>query len=187
MNPHRQLTVAPGRLQDCQADRRGRLLDVSLVEPRIPWQLMTRTCADPQIRVYQAVHPGNHRVAACKVVTITPDFSEWQMKSIDKECRVHSALKHKHILELIGAAKLSIEQAARGGYLPAFYLLMEMAAGGDLFDKIGETILRWLAATRLMTVHSTRCWNKRGHCTLLLLSNDCWSGTFQDQPGAFKS
>ncbi|RDX49474.1 CAMK/CAMKL/CHK1 protein kinase [Lentinus brumalis] len=86
--------------------------------------------------VYQAVHPGNHRVAACKVVTITPDFSEWQMKSIDKECRVHSALKHKHILELIGAAKLSIEQAARGGYLPAFYLLMEMAAGGDLFDKI---------------------------------------------------
>ncbi|KAI1792338.1 CAMK/CAMKL/CHK1 protein kinase [Ganoderma leucocontextum] len=86
--------------------------------------------------VYQAVHPESHRVAACKVVTITPDFSDWQMKSMEKECRVHAALKHRHILELIGAAKLSIEQAKRGGYLPAFYLLMEMAAGGDLFDKI---------------------------------------------------
>ena len=50
---------------------------------------------------------------------------------------MHSALKHKHILELIGAAKLSPEQAARGGYLPAYYMLMEIAAGGDLFDKIG--------------------------------------------------
>ncbi|TBU54282.1 CAMK/CAMKL/CHK1 protein kinase [Dichomitus squalens] len=86
--------------------------------------------------VYQAVHPETHRVAACKVVTITPDFSDWQMKAIERECRVHTALKHKHILELLGAAKLSIEQAARGGYLPAFYLLMEIAAGGDLFDKI---------------------------------------------------
>ena len=89
-------------------------------------------------RVYQAVHPETHRVAACKVVAITPETSDWQMKAIEKECRVHTALKHKHILELIGAAKLSIEQAARGGYLPAFYLLMEIAAGGDLFDKIGR-------------------------------------------------
>ncbi|KAM5543983.1 hypothetical protein V8D89_002600 [Ganoderma adspersum] len=86
--------------------------------------------------VYQAVHPESHRVAACKVVTITPDFSDWQMKSMEKECRVHTALKNRHILELIGAAKLTIDQAKRGGYLPAWYLLMEMAAGGDLFDKI---------------------------------------------------
>ena len=78
-------------------------------------------------------------MAACKVVAITPQFTDWQMKSMEKECRVHSALKHKHILELLGAAKLSIEQAQRGGYLPAWYLLMEMAAGGDLFDKIGRS------------------------------------------------
>ncbi|KAI0746261.1 CAMK/CAMKL/CHK1 protein kinase [Daedaleopsis nitida] len=90
--------------------------------------------------VYQAVHPEDHRVAACKVIAITPDFSDWQMKAIDKECRVHHALKHRHILELLGAAKLSIEQAQRGGYLPAYYLLMEMAAGGDLFDKIAPDV-----------------------------------------------
>lgn len=65
-------------------------------------------------------------------------MSDWQMTAIDRESKVHSALKHRHILELIGAAKLSPEQAARGGYLPAYYLLMEMAAGGDLFDKIGK-------------------------------------------------
>ncbi|KAI0710567.1 CAMK/CAMKL/CHK1 protein kinase [Earliella scabrosa] len=90
--------------------------------------------------VYQAVHPETHAIAACKVVTITPDFTEWQMKSIDKECKVHNALKHKHILEMLGAAKLSIEQAQRGGYLPAYYLLLEMAAGGDLFDKIAPDV-----------------------------------------------
>ena len=67
-------------------------------------------------------------------------MSDWQKKAIEKETTVHSQLKHKHILELIGAAKLDPEKAARGGYLPAYYLLMEMAAGGDLFDKIGECI-----------------------------------------------
>lgn len=85
------------------------------------------------------MHVETHAVAACKVVHITPEFSDWQAKAIEKESKVHYILKHKHILELIGSAKLSIEQAARGGYLPAYYLLMEMAAGGDLFDKIGTS------------------------------------------------
>lgn len=83
------------------------------------------------------MNPNTQQVAACKVIAITPQMSQWQMNAIDKELKVHSALKHKHILELIGAAKLSPEQAARGGYLPAYYMLMEIAAGGDLFDKIG--------------------------------------------------
>ncbi len=90
------------------------------------------------------MHPETHAVAACKVVHITPEFSDWQAKAIEKESKVHYILKHKHILELIGSAKLSIEQAARGGYLPAYYLLMEMAAGGDLFDKIGISPLTYV-------------------------------------------
>lgn len=77
------------------------------------------------------------RVAACKVIAITPESNEAQLKAIEKEIRVHSALKHRHILELIGAAKLLPDRAALSGHFPGMYLLMEMAAGGDLFDKIG--------------------------------------------------
>ena len=135
------------RLQVIQANWRRWLLHVGGSLSRVgtghPSLLTTVS------RVYQAVHPETHAIAACKVVTITPDFSEWQMKSIDKECKVHNALKHKHILEMLGAAKLSIEQAQRGGYLPAYYLLLEMAAGGDLFDKIGTYPQRLVRLCRL--------------------------------------
>ncbi|KAI0643986.1 CAMK/CAMKL/CHK1 protein kinase [Trametes meyenii] len=86
--------------------------------------------------VYQAVNVEKGRVAACKVIAITPETTEAQLKTIDKEIRVHSALKHLHILELIGAAKLTPERAIASGHFPGMYLLMEMAAGGDLFDKI---------------------------------------------------
>ncbi|KAI0828490.1 CAMK/CAMKL/CHK1 protein kinase [Trametes gibbosa] len=86
--------------------------------------------------VYQAVNLVQGRVAACKVIAITPESNEAQLRAIEKEIRVHSALKHKHILELIGAAKLLPDRAALSGHFPAMYLLMEMAAGGDLFDKI---------------------------------------------------
>ncbi|KAH9846911.1 CAMK/CAMKL/CHK1 protein kinase [Lenzites betulinus] len=86
--------------------------------------------------VYQAVNVDKGRVAACKVIAITPESNEAQLKAIEKEIRVHSALKHRHILELIGAAKLLPDRAALSGHFPGMYLLMEMAAGGDLFDKI---------------------------------------------------
>ncbi|KAI0777462.1 CAMK/CAMKL/CHK1 protein kinase [Trametes elegans] len=86
--------------------------------------------------VYQAVNVKLGRVAACKVIAITPDTTEAQLKAIDKEIRVHGALKHKHILELIGSASLLPERAKLTGHFPATYILMEIAAGGDLFDKI---------------------------------------------------
>ncbi|KAI0635345.1 CAMK/CAMKL/CHK1 protein kinase [Trametes polyzona] len=86
--------------------------------------------------VYQAVNLEKGRVAACKVIAITAETDETQLKAIEKEIRVHGALKHQHILELIGAAKLLPERAALSGHFPGMYLLMEMAAGGDLFDKI---------------------------------------------------
>lgn len=87
--------------------------------------------------VYQAVNVDQGRVAACKVIAITPETDEAQLKAIEKEIRVQSALKHPNILELIGAAKLTPERAAVSGHFPASYILLEMAAGGDLFDKIG--------------------------------------------------
>ena len=83
------------------------------------------------------------------MVAINDQLNDWTRQAIERETKVHSALKHKHILELIGAAKLTPEQAARGGYFPAYYLLMEMAAGGDLFDKIRASHTGVVSAERL--------------------------------------
>lgn len=70
-----------------------------------------------------------------------------------KEVKVHSALKDKNVLEVLGS---EIDQDGSrpewGGIGPAFFILLEYAAGGDLFDKIGQSlsfltpgclVLRW--------------------------------------------
>ena len=54
---------------------------------------------------------------------------------MDKETRVHAALKHENILEFLTAA--TVEPGTDSPYIPATYMLLEFAAGGDLFDKIG--------------------------------------------------
>ena len=48
--------------------------------------------------------------------------------------RVHSALKHQHVLEFLNAVVVELKHKAI--YIPGIYMLMEYAGGGDLFDKI---------------------------------------------------
>ena len=50
--------------------------------------------------------------------------------------RVHAALKHTNVLEFLNA--VVVEPKHRDIYVPGIYMLLELAAGGDLFDKIGE-------------------------------------------------
>jgi serine/threonine-protein kinase Chk1 len=49
--------------------------------------------------------------------------------------RVHSALKHQHVLEFLNA--VVVEMKHKMVYIPGIYMLVEYAGGGDLFDKIG--------------------------------------------------
>jgi serine/threonine-protein kinase Chk1 len=86
-------------------------------------------------RVFRAVHFQEHRVAACKVVTLTPETKPYDRKMIEKEMQVHSALKHANVLEFINA--VVVEANGKSRYHPGIYMLLELAAGGDLFDKIG--------------------------------------------------
>lgn len=86
-------------------------------------------------RVFRAVHIQDHRVAACKMVILTPETTEHERKMLDKEMRVHSALKHTNVLEFINA--VVVEPNKSSPYYPGLYMLLEIAAGGDLFDKIG--------------------------------------------------
>ena len=53
---------------------------------------------------------------------------------MEKEMRVHSALKHQHVLEFLNAVVVELKHKAI--YIPGIYMLMEYAGGGDLFDKI---------------------------------------------------
>ena len=49
--------------------------------------------------------------------------------------RVHSSLKHRHVLEFLNA--VIVETKHKAVYIPGVYMLVEYAGGGDLFDKIG--------------------------------------------------
>lgn len=69
------------------------------------------------------------------MIAITDSTTEKERKTIDKEMRVHAALKHVNVLEFLNA--VVVEPKHKHHYVPGFYMLLEYAAGGDLFDKIG--------------------------------------------------
>lgn len=71
------------------------------------------------------------------------------VKELEKEVKVHRSLQHEHILnfmhhELVDQAK------EREGWVPGLYMLLELAIGGDLFDKIGENRATDVPKMRLM-------------------------------------
>lgn len=74
-------------------------------------------------------------MAACKFIAFTNKSTETERKTIEKEMRIHTALKHENVLEFLNAVVVEVKHAHV--YTPGIYMLMELAAGGDLFDKIG--------------------------------------------------
>ncbi|KAG6883828.1 hypothetical protein C0993_003510 [Termitomyces sp. T159_Od127] len=85
--------------------------------------------------VFRAVNVDTHRVAACKLTAVTQPAAR---KAAEKEMRIHAVLKHPHVLEFLNAVVVEAKHAHL--YVPGIYMLMELAAGGDLFDKIGSCI-----------------------------------------------
>ena len=79
-------------------------------------------------------------MAACKVVNlyISPSLGHGtpNVKELQKEVQVHKSLKHTYILGFIHSEIVDREQEGEG-YVPGLYMLLELAVGGDLFDKIG--------------------------------------------------
>lgn len=105
--------------------------------------------------VFQAVDIENHQVAACKLIYITDKTTDKDRKTVDKEMKIHAALKHRNVLEFISA--VVVEPKYKHHYVPGIYMLLEFAAGGDLFDKIGQYDFMQAVASCIHVCGSPRC------------------------------
>lgn len=96
-------------------------------------------------RVFRAFDDSQGRVAACKVVNlyISPSlgYGTPNVKELQKEVQVHKSLKNQYILEFIHSEVVDREKEGEG-WVPGLYMLLELAVGGDLFDKIGQCCAR---------------------------------------------
>ncbi|KAG8712943.1 Chk1 protein kinase [Ceratobasidium sp. 394] len=89
-------------------------------------------------RVFRAINYETRATAACKVVLITSETPPSQRKDLEKEIKVHSLLKHVNVLEFYRYK--TIEESESSKYVPGVYMLLELASGGDLFDKIAPDV-----------------------------------------------
>ena len=55
-----------------------------------------------------------------------------------------AALKHNNVIWLLAA--VVVEPIHKDIYVPGVYMLLEWAAGGDLFNKISECVIELLGA-----------------------------------------
>ena len=102
----------------------------------------------PPHRVFSAANGELGKVAAIKLVFLTQPnnpalgpvqvASEEDIKLLKKEVQVHRTMKHVNVLEFMDSLLVDQRQKGLEHAVPGLYMLLEFAAGGDLFDKIGE-------------------------------------------------
>ncbi|KAL7425213.1 Chk1 protein kinase [Cryptotrichosporon argae] len=94
-------------------------------------------------RVFRAINDATSSVAACKVVNLfAPASSAYAApnhKELQKEVQVHRSLKNAYILEFLHSEIVDRERE-REGYVAGLYMVLELAVGGDLFDKIAPDV-----------------------------------------------
>ncbi|WWC92860.1 uncharacterized protein L201_007821 [Kwoniella dendrophila CBS 6074] len=96
-------------------------------------------------KVFRAIDDKNSSVAACKVVNlfISPSLGYGQpnVKELQKEVQVHKALKNEYILKFIHSEVIQKEKESQEQvWVPGLYMILELAIGGDLFDKIAPDV-----------------------------------------------
>ena len=79
------------------------------------------------------MHPRSNELVAVKVIR----YNGGPLASnLLKEVKIHSSLKHKNVLEVMGSEVDQEGIKTDWEIGPAFYIVLEYASGGDLFDKI---------------------------------------------------
>ncbi|GAA5841399.1 hypothetical protein JCM11251_006177 [Rhodosporidiobolus azoricus] len=101
-----------------------------------------------QSSVYRALNPAKDHLAALKVVPLVVSASareaaavQAKAKQLVREMRIHETLKHRNILRLFGGetregCEVEVEEKKRATWPAGLYMLLDLADGGDLFDKI---------------------------------------------------
>ncbi|KAJ9103356.1 hypothetical protein QFC19_004455 [Naganishia cerealis] len=99
--------------------------------------------------------PGQGDQAAVKLVFLSPPnnpalgnvqvASSEDVKLLKKEVQVHRTMKHPYVLEFIDSLLVDHRRSADvaevdGAVVPGLYMLLELAVGGDLFDKIAPDV-----------------------------------------------
>ncbi|KAH0578175.1 hypothetical protein H2248_004050 [Termitomyces sp. 'cryptogamus'] len=79
--------------------------------------------------IFHTVNFLMHLVTACKLITFTPTTTPTTCKFTEKEIRIHSILKHPHILKFLNAIVVKTKHAHL--YMLGIYMLMELAGGSD--------------------------------------------------------
>jgi serine/threonine-protein kinase Chk1 len=108
-------------------------------------------------RVFRAINESKGHVVACKVVNIhaAPGVGVPSLKDLQKEVQVHRSLRNNsHILEFVHSTIIDKERE-QDGIVPGLYMLLELAVGGDLFDKIGAFAFTLSAVFELLLADST--------------------------------
>jgi serine/threonine-protein kinase Chk1 len=78
-----------------------------------------------QYRVCIAYNPSTQKVAAVKILTLSSN-----LKQLQKEKRIHSSLEHQNIIKYLCCTQ----------DLENLYIFMELASGGELFERIEPDI-----------------------------------------------
>ncbi|PKI82816.1 Gef1p [Malassezia vespertilionis] len=95
-------------------------------------------------RVFRAVNPqsSQHPQAAVKVVSYAPTTHRQPIdrRALQKEVQIHSILKHENVLAFLGSVEYPLDSTAPSNYVRGLYILLELGAGGDLFDKIAPDV-----------------------------------------------
>lgn len=78
---------------------------------------------------------------------------------LNKEIRIHSAMKHVNILDFLNA--VIVEPNEKTKYISGIYMLLELASGGDLFDKIGARNIFFsdIVVRQCISATSSGCWH----------------------------
>ncbi|GAA5956365.1 hypothetical protein JCM10213_000553 [Rhodosporidiobolus nylandii] len=99
-----------------------------------------------QSSVYRALNPKTDHLAAIKVVPLQLNAGEQaaavqaKAKQLVREMRIHETLQHRNVLRLFGGEtreECEVQQGMQRRQWPAgLYMVLDLADGGDLFDKI---------------------------------------------------
>ncbi len=92
--------------------------------------------------MFRAIDDANSGVAACKVINLfispTLGYGTPNVKELQKEVQVHKSLQNEYILGFVHSEVVERDREGEG-WVPGLYMLLELAVGGDLFDKIGRS------------------------------------------------